>query len=52
MRDHEQQRGASHTLEQQIEHVQRGGIGPMYVLEEHDGGLLPRGGFDQVDEDA
>src|SRR5215813_11037575 len=52
MRDHEQQRDASHALEQQIERVQGGGIGPMYVLEEHDAGPVSCGGFEHVDYDA
>ena len=52
MGEHDQQRDGSHPVDQQVEHFERGGIGPVHVLEQHHAGLLARGRFGEIDQRA
>ena len=50
MREHDQQRDGSHPVDQQIEHFQAGGIGPVRILEQHHGGVFAGGRFGEIDQ--
>ena len=50
MGEHDQQRDGSHPVDQQIEHFQAGGIGPVRILEQHHGGLFRGGRFGEIDQ--
>ena len=46
---HDQQWHLFYPVDQQIQDLQGGGIGPVRILEQHHAGLLPRGRFDEID---
>ena len=48
--EHDQQRNGFHPVDQQIQHLQRGGVGPVRILEQHHAGLLPGGRFGEIDQ--
>ena len=48
--EHDQQRNGSHPVDQQIQHLQRGGVGPVRVLEQQHAGLLAGGRFGDIDQ--
>ena len=50
MREHDEQRDGPDPIDQQIEHFQCGGIGPVRILEQHHTGLPARGRFGQIDQ--
>ncbi len=49
--EHHQQRNGFNAVDQQVQYLQRSGVGPMRILEHHYAGLLPGGGFDKIDQD-
>ena len=48
--EHDQQRNGSHPVDQQIQHLQRGRVGPVRILEQHHAGLPAGGRFGDVDQ--
>jgi hypothetical protein len=48
--EHDQQRHGSHPVDQQIQHLQRGRVGPMRILKQHHARLLPGGRFHEIDQ--
>ncbi len=50
MGQHDQQRNGSHSVDQQVEHFQAGGIGPVRILEQHHRGLFPGRRLGEIDQ--
>jgi hypothetical protein len=46
--EHHQQRNRSYPVDQQIQHFQRGRVGPMRILKQHHAWLLPGGRFHEI----
>jgi len=47
--EHDQQRNGLRPIDQQIQHLQRGGIGPVRILEQHHAELLARSRLGDID---